>query len=182
MKLLVLVAALGMTLAGDAALAQGRGGDSGRTGGGGAVVGARGGPGGAGGQWSGYRGGGNPGGWHGGYSGRWYGSGWYGGGYRGWYGPRVGIYLGGPAYWGTWPYAYYGAYPGYYPYPVYVPSEPPAYVEQSPQGAPTATENYWYYCQDPAGYYPYVQHCSKAWMTVVPQRGPNPPSPLPPAQ
>ena len=36
-------------------------------------------------------------------------------------------------------------------------------------GAPPAN-NYWYYCTDPAGYFPYVQSCNRAWMPVVPQR------------
>jgi hypothetical protein len=38
---------------------------------------------------------------------------------------------------------------------------PPVYV----QPAPTA---YWYYCQNPQGYYPYVQQCPAGWMTVIP--------------
>jgi hypothetical protein len=27
---------------------------------------------------------------------------------------------------------------------------------------------YWYYCPNPAGYYPYIQVCPPGWMTVVP--------------
>ena len=27
---------------------------------------------------------------------------------------------------------------------------------------------YWYYCQDPQGYYPYVESCPSGWMRVVP--------------
>jgi hypothetical protein len=38
------------------------------------------------------------------------------------------------------------------------------------QGAPS---NYWYYCTDPAGYFPYVQSCNKAWVPVVPQPAGN---------
>ena len=41
------------------------------------------------------------------------------------------------------------------------------------EGAPSAN-NYWYYCTDPAGYFPYVQSCNKAWMPVVPQAVPPP--------
>ena len=68
----------------------------------------------------GYRGGGSSyygGGYrgHGSYYGGGYrGYGWYGGGYGGgWYGPSVGVYLGGPGYWGWggWPYAYSVPYP-----------------------------------------------------------------------
>ena len=43
----------------------------------------------------------------------------------------------------------------------------------SPQAVPA--NQYWYYCTDPAGYYPYVQNCSKAWMQVVPQATPGAP-------
>ncbi len=38
---------------------------------------------------------------------------------------------------------------------------PPAYIQRS--------EDYWYYCTDPPGYYPYVTYCRSAWLTVVPQ-------------
>ena len=77
----------------------------------------------------------------------------------------MGIYLGGPLYWGGWwPYGY--GYPSaYFPY-AYPPS---VYIEQS---APVAPISYWYYCQEPAGYYPYVSVCNKAWITVVPQNVP----------
>jgi hypothetical protein len=30
--------------------------------------------------------------------------------------------------------------------------------------------NYWYYCRDPAGYYPEVPTCPSAWLPVVPNR------------
>ena len=160
MKMLAvaLVSALSIVLLSNAALAQGRGANGGRGGGGGAIA-----P------------GGSAGGAHhrlhgGGYGGRHYygGGAWYGGGYRGWYGPGLGIYLGGPVYWGPWGYPYYGAYAGGYPYLAYRPSAPTVYVEQSP----ATSGNYWYYCRDPAGYFPYVQQCSSDWMTVVPPPGP----------
>jgi hypothetical protein len=48
----------------------------------------------------------------------------------------------------------------------------------SPQAVPA--NQYWYYCTDPAGYYPYVQNCSKAWMQVVPQADPGAPRLAPP--
>ena len=64
-----------------------------------------------------------------------------------------------------------------YPYPVEVPevtyeipvdAEPqPEYVQQ-PQYDP----NYWYYCENPRGYYPYVSECPGGWMKVVPQQAP----------
>lgn len=110
--------------------------------------------------------------WHGAPArGAWHGSGWYSGWRGGWYGPGLGIYLGGPIYWGgVWPYAYGYPYPYSYSYPVYVPSAPPVYIEQN---APAAPVGYWYYCEEPAGYYPYVRECSRAWITVVPQNVPG---------
>jgi hypothetical protein len=62
-----------------------------------------------------------------------------------------------------------------YPYPLVVPEiayelpvvvqpPPPVYTQQPP-----ADPNYWYYCENPKGYYPYVQNCPGGWMKVVPQ-------------
>lgn len=91
----------------------------------------------------------------------------------GYWGPRAGVYIGAPAYWSGWPYGWAGAYPVPYavPYPV-----PPLVVNTVPapqvivQPAPAApAENFWYYCTQPAGYYPYVQNCSQPWMKVLPQ-------------
>jgi hypothetical protein len=53
----------------------------------------------------------------------------------------------------------------------------PVFIQQDPsaQGASvggTAPQAYWYYCTSPAGYYPYVQACSNAWVPVIPQ-GPS---------
>ena len=50
----------------------------------------------------------------------------------------------------------------------------------APQAAPAATaaNNFWFYCIDPAGYFPYVQTCNKSWLTVIPPA--NPGSPLAP--
>lgn len=171
--LISLLALVALTVGSSVAMAQPRGGGGGPApgGGGGRGPGAPGG----GGAWHG--GGASGGAWHGGgyhdsYRGGYHG--WYGG----WYGPSVGLYLGSP-YWGAWPYYYpYGySYPygytwpyGYtYSYPspyVYAPREPSVYIEQAPQ-APAVHS--WYYCSEPAGYYPYVQRCAKPWMTVVPQ-------------
>ena len=59
-------------------------------------------------------------------------------------------------WWYAPPYAYPAySYPAYaYPAPAYQQAPPP----------PT----YWYYCQNPQGYYPYVTQCPGGWMTVVP--------------
>lgn len=105
--------------------------------------------------------------------------GWYYGGPAYWYGG-----YGAPAYWGAWPYAAawgvgLGAYGFGYPYvgtPLVVTgvTTPPVYIQQdSAPAAPAApqppADSYWYYCPQPAGYYPYVKDCSQPWMKVVPQ-------------
>jgi hypothetical protein len=54
------------------------------------------------------------------------------------------------------------------PAPVIVETAPPVYQEQ-PQ--PQAAQQYWYYCQDPQGYYPYVQQCPRGWQPVSPTPG-----------
>ncbi|HTX54221.1 MAG TPA: hypothetical protein VMD08_12465 [Candidatus Baltobacteraceae bacterium] len=76
----------------------------------------------------------------------------------------VGIGIGVPGYWGPYPYAYPYYYP---PAPVVVQQAPPPVVVQPP-----AEPAYWYYCQNPQGYYPYVQSCPHGWMKVVPQGAP----------
>ena len=194
----IMVAIFAAFLASGSAFAQRGGGGGGHSGGGGGGHSGGGGYSGGGGHsgggsgWhgggggSGYHGGGS--GWHGGYSG-WHGGyrGGYYGGYRGygwgWYGAGLatGLYLGGPLWWGAWPY--YGAYndPYYsaaYSYPVY--TDPPVYEQVAPQAAPA--NSFWYYCTEPAGYYPYVQNCSRAWMQVVPQYQPGQGAPNMPAQ
>jgi hypothetical protein len=69
-----------------------------------------------------------------------------------------------------WGYGYpYYDYP-YYPYYDDVPSTT-VYVnptQQQTEPPQPSTENYWYYCQKPQGYYPYVKQCQYDWMKVVP--------------
>ena len=70
--------------------------------------------------------------------------------------------------WGPW----WGPYPYSYPYystPVVVEREPELYVE------PQQAQQYWYFCNNPKGYYPYVKGCPEGWMKVVPT--PTAPSP-----
>ncbi len=53
----------------------------------------------------------------------------------------------------------------YYPAPAYPypnPYQPP--IAPAPV-APSATQ-YWYYCANPAGYYPYVARCASNWQRV----------------
>jgi hypothetical protein len=69
----------------------------------------------------------------------------------------------GPRVWVGSPY-YYG-YPYYYRYappPVVVTPPPTTYIERP-------AESYWYYCQDPAGYYPQVAQCPGGWIQVPPR-------------
>ena len=37
-----------------------------------------------------------------------------------------------------------------------------------------SSSNYWYYCPDPAGYYPDTQTCPGGWLEVVPNRTADP--------
>jgi hypothetical protein len=105
------------------------------------------------------------------------------GSYRGYYGhahPRVGVgvYFGGPVWWGPryyYPPSYY-YYPPYgYPPVVTVPSSPPVYIErgESPPAADEGSSNWWYYCVNPQGYYPYVKQCPGGWQRVAPQPPPG---------
>ncbi len=34
-------------------------------------------------------------------------------------------------------------------------------------------QRYWYYCNDPAGYYPSVQDCPQGWLRVIPSSPPQ---------
>ena len=96
-----------------------------------------------------------------------------GGGFRG--GGRV-VIRGGIG-WGWWPWAAGAAVlPYYYPYPYYAPSPPVVVHEQPPIEIPPQQQTYyWYFCQNPQGYYPYVQSCPGGWLKVVPDANPNPP-------
>lgn len=98
---------------------------------------------------------------------------------------RLGVHIGIPLFWGApgpyfgyspyryyEPYPYYG-YPSYYAYPpiVTVPSPPPVYIERDDDadGDGKSAGNYWYYCDRPEGYYPYVKECPGGWERVAPR-------------
>jgi hypothetical protein len=99
------------------------------------------------GDWHGGHGGPHGGGtWHGSV-GQWHGGRWF----QGWHGGRYGWWWAIPG--SDW-YAYDEPV---YPYP--------AYPNTGYPGAPVAPY-YWYYCQSPAGYYPYVQQCAGPWQPV----------------
>jgi hypothetical protein len=95
----------------------------------------------------------------------------------GYWGPRAGIYVGAPAYWGGWPYAWGASYAVPYGVPYAVPyGVAPLVVNTAPApqvivqpALQTPADSFWYYCTQPAGYFPYVQNCSLPWMKVVPQ-------------
>lgn len=97
------------------------------------------------------------------------------GGHGGHFG--VGLYFGVPYPYSYYPYPYPYAYPyGYYPPVVVTPAQPPVYVEQgaappssSSQQAPIVSDNYyWYHCDNPNGYYPYIKECPGGWQKVTP--------------
>ena len=77
-----------------------------------------------------------------------------------------------------WPMYYPGPYyHPYYPAPVVVvPATPPVYIEQPVSAVPVAPPvqvappaYYWYHCNRPEGYYPYVKECTGGWTKVNPQ-------------
>lgn len=96
------------------------------------------------------------------------------------YRSRFDFYFGtGPMWWGYpswyWPDPYF-----YQPRTIIIEREPPVYI-QRPQAqpaapaAPPAPTAVWYYCTDPAGYYPYVQNCTRPWVSVDPSTVAPPP-------
>jgi len=84
------------------------------------------------------------------------------GGFHRFGGPRIAIGVGVGPFWGPYwgPYAYPYGYPYAYPPVVVAPS-----TELSVAPPPPAS---WYYCDNPAGYYPYVQQCPGGWRPVAP--------------
>jgi hypothetical protein len=89
--------------------------------------------------------------WHGGV---WIGPGW--GGWGGW----------GPWWWGP---PYYPYYHPYYPYD----TETPAVIQQQPPVYVQPEEQYWYFCRNPEGYYPYIKKCPSGWLKVIPPAPPD---------
>jgi len=118
-------------------------------------------------------GGSGGGGFHGGGFAGFHGGGFHGGGFHGGGYFRGGFGLGGiyaPYWWGyAYPYynhGYYGNYPdyGYYGY-----DPGSSYYGNYPDygyGSRPSVGQTWYYCSDPAGYYPYVAQCNTGWQAV----------------
>lgn len=74
---------------------------------------------------------------------------------------HVVVGVGVPFFFPLYPYPYPYPYPYYYPY--YAP--PSAYAPSPPTPiAPQAQS--WYYCDNPKGYYPYVNSCRSGWRQV----------------
>ena len=97
------------------------------------------------------------------------------GGHGGHSGVRTQIWL-GPVWEPFWPRTYVYPYPYAYPYPYpyyddpVVVEEQPVYLQPAPRSAAPKNDQsyYWYYCKNPAGYYPYVQACPSGWTRVAP--------------
>lgn len=92
-----------------------------------------------------------------------------GGYYPGFYGS--GFY--GPGFYGYRSYGYPDPFfnrPFYnYPQTVIVPVTPPVYIQQEQPRSTQQQTNYWHYCRNPEGYYPYVKNCPDGWLQVAPQ-------------
>lgn len=115
---------------------------------------------------------------------------------RGRHRTSVGLYFGaGPGWWGGSPWHW--RQPFFYdpwfdpwwhaPRTVIIEREPPVYIQRPQvQMAPAAPQvpvapvapvapRVWYYCTDPAGYYPYVPNCNQPWVSVDPSSVAPPP-------
>jgi hypothetical protein len=102
-------------------------------------------------------------------------------------GARVGVFIGVPLAAPYYPYYYRPPYYGYAPV-ITVPAAPTSYVEQSRAGVTSSSDansannttntppqtnvnagNWWYFCRNPQGYYPYVRECQQGWQQVAPK-------------
>lgn len=132
---------------------------------------------------------GHGGGYSGGHGGMAYGGHrGYGGGYRGGYSLGYGYGYGhgysyghgyyggfyGGVYFDPWLFGYPVGYDMIYPDVVVTPGYFQTYMEgaqppqsNAPSEAPQSNQSDdWYYCQNPAGYYPYVKICTNGWQRV----------------
>jgi hypothetical protein len=76
----------------------------------------------------------------------------------------IGVGFGFPLW---YPAPWYYAPPPYYYPPQVVYSSPPVYVERQDASADRA-QDWWYYCEQSKGYYPYVKTCPTGWQRVSP--------------
>jgi hypothetical protein len=72
---------------------------------------------------------------------------------------HLGLWVGGPLWWGPMPYGYGYPYVVERPVIVHPPAEPVVV-------APAQQSHSWYYCRDAQMYYPYVTSCPSAWQEV----------------
>jgi hypothetical protein len=86
------------------------------------------------------------------------------------------FWAGPPAYWGP---PHFGPPCGYGHPVVARPWPPPVYCAPYPLVAPPVyvqrgqeESDYWYYCDNPPGFYPYIKSCPGGWMKVVPETVP----------
>jgi len=137
-----------------------------------------------GGSWSGgYRGGSWGGGWRGGY----WGGGWRGGTWGAWPVAWGGGWGWGGWGWGGWGWGWGAPWPvwgtsvavgvpiatgAFFPSDLEVVDNGSTFIERNDAAMAASPNNFWYYCTDPAGYFPYVQACNNAWIPVVPQSVP----------
>ncbi len=84
---------------------------------------------------------------------------------------RGGFFNYGFGYGGYRGYGRYGGF-GYRGYPATV-SAPIVYIQREAVTPVQQQTNYWHYCRNPDGYYPYVKQCPGGWLQVAPQ----PPAP-----
>jgi hypothetical protein len=118
----------------------------------------------SGGGWGGdHHGGGSP---HGGHSGGEWHHGYHNGHNGWWWGWGAGAIWYPEPFWPYYPYPY--AYP--YPYPYPSPYAAPGAAMGAPGGEgqqPMAPPpQYWYRCDSPRGFYPYVTSCPGGWQEV----------------
>lgn len=82
-------------------------------------------------------------------------------------GVRWGVHIGVPFGW-YYPPPYWYNPPWYNP-PVFVQPAPQVYIERGAEPSePDDDAYYWYHCNRPEGYYPYIKECPGGWKKVVP--------------
>jgi hypothetical protein len=67
----------------------------------------------------------------------------------------------------------------FYPAPIYPYPDP--YLPPGAVAPLSGAQQYWYYCTNPAGYYPYVPQCATTWQAVPANPPASPPAPVAPA-
>jgi len=79
------------------------------------------------------------------------------------------FWAGPPPFWGPAPWGprYYYSGPAYYGPPTAFVQPYGGYIQRGQEES-----DYWYYCENPQGYYPYIKSCPGGWMRVVPETVP----------